>query len=166
MQTHMPRVTFETAIGRCALSWSDIGLTGFDLPVATPRTDDETNLPDAIVALIERVQQHVNGELQDFSDVVFDFTDLPLFHAAVLRATLLVKPGETRSYGDIARLMDHPLSASRAVGAALGGNRWPLLIPCHRIVSASGKMTGFSGPGGISTKLRLLKIEGAQLFDQ
>lgn len=128
-------------------------------------SDDETNVPDAMIALIDRVRKHLEGELQDFSNVVFDFTELPRFNAAVLQATLLVKPGETRSYGDIARLADHPLSASRAVGTALGGNRWPLLIPCHRIVSASGKMTGFSGPGGISTKLRLLKIERAQMFD-
>ena len=166
MQTHMPRVTFETAIGRCALSWSDAGVTSFDLPDAKPMSDDETHLPDAMGALIDRVRKHLEGELQDFSNVVFDFTLLPRFNAAVLQATLSVKPGETRSYGDIARLMNHPLSASRAVGTALGGNRWPLLIPCHRIVSASGKMTGFSGPGGITTKLRLLKIERAQLFDQ
>jgi methylated-DNA-[protein]-cysteine S-methyltransferase len=166
MQTHMPRVTFETAIGRCALTWSDAGLTGFELPDAAPMSDDETNVPVAMIALIDRVGQHLRGDLQDFSDLPFDFCNLPRFNADVLRATLLVKPGETRSYGDIARLMDHPLSASRAVGAALGGNRWPLLIPCHRIVSANGKMTGFSGPGGISTKLRQLKIERAQLFDQ
>ena len=166
MQTHMRRITFETTIGRCALSWSDTGVTGFELPEAAVMIEDATDAPEAVTTLIDRVRQHLKGELQDFSDVGFDFTNLPLFNAAVLRATLLVKPGETRSYGDIAGLMNHPLSASRAVGAALGGNRWPLLIPCHRIVSASGKMTGISGPGGISTKLRLLKIEGAQLFDQ
>jgi methylated-DNA-[protein]-cysteine S-methyltransferase len=163
MQTHTPSMTFDTVIGRCALSWNDAGIVSFDLPEAPMETVDP-NIPAEVTALIERVRRHVSGELQDFSDVRFDFTNVPTFNAAVLRATLSVKPGETRSYGDIARLIDQPPAASRAVGAALGSNRWPLLIPCHRIVSANGKMTGFSGPGGISTKLRLLKIEGAQLF--
>ena len=57
-----------------------------------------------------------------------------------------------------------PPGASRAVAAALGANPWPLLIPCHRIIGANGKMTGFSGPGGIATKIRLLTLEGTQLI--
>ena len=68
----------------------------------------------------------------------------------------------------IARVQRHiagePLTASRAVGTALGENPWPLLIPCHRIISAAGKMTGFSGPGGVATKTKLLALEGAQLL--
>jgi methylated-DNA-[protein]-cysteine S-methyltransferase len=164
MQTHMPRATFDTLIGRCAISWNDEGLAGFELPEAKARSNDEGNITGELAALIDRVRRHLNGELQDFSDLRFDFSHLPVFNAAVLRATLSVKPGQTRSYGEIARVIGHPLSASRAVGGALGDNQWPLLIPCHRIVSADGKMTGFSGPGGIATKLRLLKIEGSQLF--
>ena len=164
MQTHMPRVTFPTPIGRCAISWNDAGLTGFDLPEAAPTSEAEQSLPAEFSAVINRVQRHLAGELQDFADLRFDFDIMPPFHVAVLRATVAVKPGQTRTYGEIARNMGHPTSASRAVGSALGANRWPLLIPCHRIVSADGKMTGFSGPGGISTKLRLLRIEGAQLF--
>jgi methylated-DNA-[protein]-cysteine S-methyltransferase len=164
MQTHMRRAPFDTLIGRCAISWHDAGLTGFELPEAAVRSSDETNLPMEIASLIDRVRRHLNGELQDFSDVHFDFAEVPAFNATVLRATLSVKAGETRSYGDVAHIIGQPPAASRAVGAALGGNRWPLLIPCHRVVSADGKMTGFSGPGGIKTKLRLLTIEGAQLF--
>jgi methylated-DNA-[protein]-cysteine S-methyltransferase len=166
MQTHIPRLTFDTAIGRCALTWSDAGLQSFDLPEAPVKPTDMTDVPAWLLSLIARVQRHLAGEVHDFSDVAFDFSTLPEFDIAVLRATLSVKAGQTRTYGDIARLTGRPLSASRAVGRALGENRWPLLIPCHRIVSASGKMTGFSGPGGIATKLRLLKIEGAQLFDE
>lgn len=164
MQTHMRRVTFETTIGRCAISWHDAGLTGFELPEATVRLDDEPNFSSEVATLIDRVRRHLSGELQDFSDAPYDFAEIPTFNLAVLRATLAVKAGETRSYGEIARVIRQPPAASRAVGAALGSNRWPLLIPCHRVVSADGKMTGFSGPGGIKTKLRLLQIEGAQLF--
>ena len=53
---------------------------------------------------------------------------------------------------------------ARAVGTALGANLWPLLIPCHRIVASTGKMTGYSGPGGVATKVKLLALEGAQLL--
>ena len=164
MQTLMRRCTFETPIGRCAISWHDAGLTGFELPEAEPKANDEGDPSDAIAKLIDRVRRHLSGELQDFSDLIYDFADVPKFNAAVLRATLAVKSGETKSYGEITRAIGHPPAVSRAVGAALGANRWPLLIPCHRIVSANGKMTGFSGPGGIKTKLRLLALEGAQLF--
>lgn len=159
----MSRITFDTALGPCALSWNDTEVTGFELPSAKPRADDAAP-PPQVAAIISRVQCHLSGELQDFSDLPYDFGLVPEFEARVLRATLQVKPGETRSYGEIATALGQSSAASRAVGAALGANRWPLLIPCHRIVSATGKMTGFSGPGGIKTKLRLLAIEGAQLF--
>lgn len=164
MQTLMQRATFETPIGRCAISWHDRGLTGFDLPEAEPRETDVRSPPVEVTKVIQRVCLHLAGNVQDFSDLKYDFLLTSKFNADVLRATLGVKPGETRSYGEIARAIGQPTSASRAVGTALGQNRWPLLIPCHRIVSTSGKMTGFSGPGGIRTKLQLLAIEGAQLF--
>lgn len=166
MQTHMGRATFETPLGRCGISWRDPddALTSFDLPEATPRSDDCPSPPPSIRDIIARVQQHLAGHFQDFSDLPFAWETVASFNAAVLRATLAVKPGETRSYGEIAKAIQQPAAASRAVGAALGANRWPLLIPCHRIVAANGKMTGFSGPGGIKTKLRLLALEGAQFF--
>jgi methylated-DNA-[protein]-cysteine S-methyltransferase len=114
--------------------------------------------------IIDRIMRHLSGDVQDFSDVPYDFSRVPDFMRAVLRATLAVKPGQTASYGDLAAAIGQPLSVCRAVGSALGGNPWPLLIPCHRIVAATGKMTGFSGPGGVATKVRLLALEGAQLI--
>ena len=94
----------------------------------------------------------------------YDFSRVPPFVGEVLRATLHVKSGRTATYGEIATAIGQPLAASRAVGSALGDNPWPLLIPCHRIVAADGRMTGFSGPGGVATKARLLALEGAQLL--
>lgn len=161
----MSRTAFETVIGVCAIAWGDHGLTGFELPEAQTRAGDLSPSPE-IAAIIERVRRHVRGEFQDFSDLRYDFRLVPAFNADVLRATLLVKAGQTRSYGEIAAALGQAAAASRAVGSALGANRWPLLIPCHRIVSASGRMTGFSGPGGVKTKLRLLALEGAQLFPE
>jgi methylated-DNA-[protein]-cysteine S-methyltransferase len=160
----MPRATFPTALGTCALSWSKTGLTGFELPEAPVLRDDTAARPDLIAGLIDRVRQHLSGTLQDFSDVRYDFSRVPAFPREVYHATLAVKAGHTASYGDIAAGLGYAPGMSRAVGTALGANPWPLLVPCHRIVSAEGKMTGFSGPGGVKTKLRLLALEGAQLF--
>jgi methylated-DNA-[protein]-cysteine S-methyltransferase len=160
----MPRASFPTALGPCALSWSETGLTGFELPDAPVLDKDVASPPGAIAALIARVQQHLTGALQDFSDVRYDFGRVPEFPREVYHATLAVKAGQTSSYGDIAAALGYAPGMSRAVGTALGMNPWPLLVPCHRIVSAGGKMTGFSGPGGVKTKLRLLALEGAQLF--
>lgn len=166
MQTHMQRVTFDTPIGRCAIRWHDAGLTGFELPDARPQADDAATPPTLIAAITDRVRRHLAGEAQDFSDLAYDFSEIPPFNLAVLRATLAIKSGQLRSYGEIAAAIGEAPAASRAVGAALGANRWPLLIPCHRVVAADGRMTGFSGPGGVRTKTRLLALEGAQLLSE
>lgn len=160
----MPRVTFPTALGPCALCWHDAGLTGFELPVAAPRPTDEHRLPPAIAAVQTRVQAHLAGKVEDFADLRYDYSATPPFVRAVLQATLEVKAGQTATYGEIAQRLGQPVTASRAVGTALGANPWPILIPCHRIVAANGKMTGYSGPGGIATKVKLLALEGARLL--
>jgi len=158
---------FSTVLGVCSLRWSEAEVTGFSLPETSeiaPTIAPPTDLPDDIAALIERVRQHLRGIAQDFSDVSFAWETVTPFQQAVLRATLAIGPGHTASYGEIATAIGEPLSSSRAVAAALGANPWPLLVPCHRIVGADGKMTGFSGPGGVRTKVRLLALEGAQLL--
>ena len=166
MQTLMRRVSFATALGRCAISWHAEGLTGFELPEAPSRDTDELSPPAEIIQVIARVQKHLQGSPEDYSDLRYDFSEVAAFNRAVLEATLKVKSGDTRSYGQIAASLGQPAGASRAVGSALGANRWPLLIPCHRIVAANGKMTGFSGPGGVLAKTRLLALEGAQLLSE
>jgi methylated-DNA-[protein]-cysteine S-methyltransferase len=162
----MPHATFTTPFGTCAIAWNDAGLTRFLLPDPERSSggDTESDPPEWVADVIQRVRRHLNGDLQDFSDVRFDFARMPAFNRAVLEATLAVKSGHTSSYGEIATAIGEPLVASRAVGTALAGNPWPLLIPCHRILSAAGKMTGFSGPGGVTTKVKLLALEGAQLL--
>lgn len=163
----MPQTSFHTSLGRCAIAWNDAGLTHFRLPANAPANaigEPEAAPTPWVQAIIERVQHHLTGDLQDFSDLHYDFSHQPPFVCEVLRATLDVKAGHTATYGDIARTIGHPPAASRAVGSALGANPWPLLIPCHRIVASTGKMTGYSGPGGVATKVRLLALEGAQLL--
>lgn len=163
----MPETTFETSIGTCGLAWHEAGLTAFHLPddpaTAESATRDE-EIPVWIQSIIARVQRHLTGEWQDFSDLNYDFSTTGDFLRQVYDVTLRIKPGTTSSYGDIAQALNRPPGISRAVGTALGANPWPLLIPCHRVLASNGKMTGFSGPGGIKTKLRLLALEGAQLF--
>lgn len=162
----MPHTTFSTSLGTCAIAWTEAGITRFLLPDPERRStgNTEADPPEWIRVIIERVQRHLAGELQDFADLRYDFSRVPEFVREVLRATLSVKPGHTASYGDLAAAIGQPPGASRAIGTALGDNPWPLLIPCHRIIAATGKMTGFSGPGGVATKVKLLALEGAQLL--
>ena len=75
-------------------------------------------------------------------------------------------PGTIKSYGQIAEALGLGAAGARAVGVALATNPWPLVVPCHRVVAANGKMTGFSAPGGIRTKTRLLAIEGSELLSE
>lgn len=163
------RLLFDTPLGTCAVEWQGDRLTRFQLPdtahAGGPESPSSPPEPPAwVTALVDRVRRHLAGEYQDFSDLPYDFSLPPPFVRDVLRATLGVKAGHTATYGEIAAAIGHPPAASRAVGAALGSNPWPLLIPCHRIVAASGKLTGYSGPGGTATKSRLLVLEGAQLL--
>jgi methylated-DNA-[protein]-cysteine S-methyltransferase len=163
----MPHATFSTPLGLCAIAWNELGLTHFLLPDPERRAGHaEAEPPSWVSEIIERIKRHLAGDVQDFSDVPYDFSRVPDFMRAVLRATLSVKPGHTATYGELATAIGQPPAVSRAVGSALGGNPWPLLIPCHRIIAATGKMTGFSGPGGVATKVRLLALEGAQLISE
>ncbi len=166
MQTHMQRHRFPTAFGDCAVAWDDRGLLGFTLPGgALPDSTGETP-PPWLTVLAARVQQHLGGELQTFADEPYAFATVTDFERQVYVGALAIPPGATRSYGDLAAALGLPAGSARAVAAALGANPWPLLVPCHRIVGADGRMTGFSGPGGIRTKTRLLALEGALLLSE
>ena len=165
----MPAVAFPTAFGTCALAWGDIGLTSFHLPGSRETLSDpgpSTAAPAWIPPLITRVQHHLTGQLQTFADAPYAFDTVTAFERRVYELTLAIPNGETRSYGELAGALSLPPGGSRAVAAALGANPWPLLVPCHRVVGADGRMTGFSGPGGIRTKTRLLALEGAQLLSE
>ena len=100
------------------------------------------------------------------SGTVLDWSRVSDFQRAVYLQAQDIKPGYKKSYGEIAKLMALGHDAARAVGVALATNPWPLLVPCHRVVSAGDKMTGFSAPGGVRTKTRLLTLEGAELLSE
>jgi methylated-DNA-[protein]-cysteine S-methyltransferase len=111
----------------------------------------------------------LRGEPSDLSDVTIDVDKVPEFNRKVYDIARSIPPGATLTYGEIAERLGDKLLA-RDVGQALGQNPIPLIVPCHRVLAAGGKTGGFSAPGGVVSKLRLLTIEGAQpngptLFD-
>lgn len=174
----MAHTLFPTEIGTCALAWNDAGLTGFQLPegkvevterklAARAHSDSgDTPRPPWVRRLVEKVQRHLEGKLQDFAEVPLDWSIVSEFQQAIYRQTLAIKPGDRKTYGELARLVGLDAKSARAVGVAMATNPWPLIVPCHRVVAASGKMTGYSAPGGIRTKTRLLVIEGAELLSE
>jgi methylated-DNA-[protein]-cysteine S-methyltransferase len=85
-----------------------------------------------------------------------------LFRRAIYSAARKLGFGETTTYGGLADSAGHP-GMARETGEALGRNPVPLIVPCHRILAAGGKIGGFSAPGGSSTKERLLALEGVQI---
>ncbi len=172
---------FDTAIGACGIVWSARGLRGVQLPEAnevatrvrvTKRFPAavEAPPPDSIQSVIDGIVALLAGEPRDLRDVVIDDDGTPDFNKRVYAIARAIPPGQTLTYGEIAERLGDKLLA-RAVGTALGENPCPIVMPCHRVLAASGRTGGFSAPGGVDTKLKLLTIEGAQpggptLFDR
>lgn len=162
---------FETAIGWAGLAWGENGLVGCHLPDADPEVARRSFLrkrPDAveapptpqIEAAIAGIRALLSGERPDLLDIPIDLGRVPEFNARVYEIARAIPPGETLTYGEIAARLGDRLLA-RDVGAALGQNPWPIVVPCHRVTAAGGKLGGFSARGGVSTKVKLLEIEGA-----
>jgi methylated-DNA-[protein]-cysteine S-methyltransferase len=162
------RVAFETALGTCGVRWSELGITGVLLPPArepAPTDPQPGDVPERVGEAIAGIAALLGGERRDLRSVVLDERALDVFQRRVYAITREIGPGETASYGEIARVLGEPHEA-RAVGAALGRNPFPVIVPCHRVLAASGALHGFSAPGGLRTKRRMLEIEGAPGFTQ
>lgn len=164
---------FETAIGPCAIAWGERGIVGVQLPEADEaasrarmlrRLPDarESTPPAAIAQVIDRIVALLRGEAIDLSAVPVDLDRVPPFNRRVYEVARAIPPGQTLTYGDIAGRIGEGPEAARAVGQALGENPFPIVIPCHRVLGAGGKVGGFSANGGVTTKLKLLNIERAQ----
>ncbi len=108
-----------------------------------------------------QIRRFFSGEPTHFR-VKLDLNGRSEFHQHVLRACAMIPYGETLTYGQLAELARRP-GAARAVGTAMAGNPIPLIIPCHRVVAAGGRLGGYSSPGGTKTKERLLQLEPATL---
>jgi methylated-DNA-[protein]-cysteine S-methyltransferase len=124
-------------------------------------------VPAAIREAIAGIQHVLAGQSVDLGFVVLDDRDVDPFHRQVYAATRAVPAGSTVSYGEIARAIGRTdPEGPRDVGAALARNPTPIIVPCHRVVGANGKLTGFWAPGGLATKRRMLEIEGAPGYGQ
>jgi methylated-DNA-[protein]-cysteine S-methyltransferase len=163
---------FDTAIGRCGIAWSERGLTAVALPGAsdarlrgwllkrTPgAAEDPAVLPPFAVRARDGIVALLAGADDDLADLPLDTEGLAPFHARVYEAARRIRPGETTTYGALADALGADRGAARAVGQALGANPWPIVVPCHRITAAGGRTGGFSAPGGVATKLRILDVE-------
>jgi methylated-DNA-[protein]-cysteine S-methyltransferase len=164
-------VAFDTALGVCAVRWTGQGIAGVRLPSARteglPRLEDGVPVPDDVRAAIDGIAAVLAGGRRDLRSVVLDEAGIEPFRHAVYAATRMIPIGTTATYGQIARQIGRvDPEAARDVGAALARNPFPIVVPCHRVVGANGKLTGFSAPGGLDTKRRLLELEGAPGFGQ
>ena len=161
---------FETRIGVCGLAWRERGLVG----VLLPETDGaaaldrlrlrypdlaEAEPPATVRSAADRIVALMAGEHVDLSDVDLDLDLVSPFTAQVYAIARAIPPGEILTYGEIAQKLGDRLLA-REVGQCMGRNPWPIVVPCHRVLGAGGKMVGFSAPGGVTTKERMLAIEG------
>jgi methylated-DNA-[protein]-cysteine S-methyltransferase len=164
---------FDTALGPCAVVWSDVGLRHVMLPETSEarlraRIARELGLtepvspPAPVRAAIELVRRHLGGTPQDLGGIAVDLAGLGPFACRVYRALRRVEAGHTVSYAELARRAGSP-RAARAVGQAMAHNPLALVVPCHRVLAANAQPGGFSAAGGATTKARLLAIEGIEL---
>jgi methylated-DNA-[protein]-cysteine S-methyltransferase len=161
---------FDTALGRCGVSWSETGITDVLLPEEGQprRRDDVASLgepPEFVHTAVDGMVAVLDGARRDLREVQLDQRGVDRFRRKVYAAARAIDPGASASYGEIARSIGEP-GAARAVGVALGRNPYPIIVPCHRVIGADGALTGFSAPGGITTKRRMLEIENAPGFCQ
>jgi len=162
---------FDTAIGRCGIAWGERGIVGVQLPEAREFETRARMLqrfpgareappPAEVQRAIDGIVELFQGKPNDLSDVVLDLDGVPEFHRGVYDIARTIPPGKTMTYGDIAKRLGG-VELSRDVGQALGRNPCPVVVPCHRVLAAGGKPGGFSANGGVTTKLKMLAIEGA-----
>lgn len=166
---------FDSALGCCAIAWTDAGVAGVQLPegnaAQTRRrverrfgTDAESEPPAHVQRAIDAIVALLAGEAIDLSFVALDDEHLDAFDRRVYDAARRIPRGRTATYGALAAELGDPALA-RAVGQALGRNPFAIVVPCHRVLAAGGAIGGFSAAGGAVTKQRLLLIEGARAGD-
>lgn len=165
--------TFATALGECALAWAPGGIVGIWLPGGRPDRlvpairrrlpGAEPGPPDAErQGVVDSIRRLLDGERVDLRHVRLDSTAIEPFNRRVYAVARDIPPGRVLTYATVATRVGAEASA-RDVGRALGENPFPIVVPCHRVVAANGRLGGFSAPGGAATKRKLLAIEAARL---
>jgi methylated-DNA-[protein]-cysteine S-methyltransferase len=166
---------FETSIGSCAIAWNARAIVGVQLPEGSAqatRARLRRRLPEAVEAVpaaharqaIDGIVALLAGTPVDLGDIALDETAVGPFERRVYAIARTIPAGSTLTYGEIAARIDDP-GAARAVGRALGSNPFAIIVPCHRVLAAGGRIGGFSAGGGAATKRRILAIERARVGD-
>ncbi|HZV92074.1 MAG TPA: methylated-DNA--[protein]-cysteine S-methyltransferase, partial [Caldimonas sp.] len=164
---------FPTCLGDCAVAWNDIGLIGIWLPdesaarlrVRVARRCAgivEAAPPPAVSQAIAAMTRLVADGRADLRDIRIDDSMLDAFDRRVCAAAREILPGRVLTYGQLAQRLGGAATARR-VGESMARNRFPMVVPCHRVVASGGGLGGFSAPGGHVTKRRLLVVERARL---
>ncbi len=165
---------FDTAGGFCGIAWNDAGITRFQLPTGSELSTENLLLrrisdarksppPAEIAETIGLVKRYFAGERIDFSNIRLDLEGQDEVFRTIYAAARRIGWGHTTTYGTIARELGLGPEAARDVGQAMAKNPVALIIPCHRVLAAGGKIGGFSAPGGSTSKQRMLELEGVRL---
>lgn len=163
---------FETAAGFVALGWTRDGVSVLRLPDSSADAAERAllrRLPDAqrggpppeIQAVVFDIARYFSGEQVDFTATSVDMGAQEPFFERVYAFVRGLGWGETATYGEVAKALGAGPESARAVGQAMARNPVPLIVPCHRVTGAGGKIGGFSAPGGSMSKARMLEMEGA-----
>ena len=171
----------KTPLGEVWVAYSERGLVaveyGVSRPTFTATVRKQTHrkveyrsaigvrsiVASQISSATRQIKEYLGGQRRAF-DLLIDWSVLRSnFQRSALQAVFAIPYGETRTYSEVAAKIGHP-NAPRAVGRANATNPMPLVIPCHRLIGADGKLHGYGGKGGIKTKAWLLKLEGANVL--
>lgn len=157
----------DTALGPMAIGWTDAGISRLLLPGDTPQEmrgrlemADGVEDPGGRPEIAARILAYAEGSNDNFIDVELDLSRVPEVNRRIYQHIRGLAWGETTTYGAIARWLGD-VALSRAVGAAMGANPIPLIVPCHRVLAADGRTGGFSSPGGVRAKMEMLALEKA-----
>lgn len=165
---------FETAAGFVALGWNDRGVSALRLPDASAHDAERAllrRLPAAVrthptppvQAVVDAVVRYFAGEPIEFAAIPVDMGVQEPFFERVYALVRGLGWGETTTYGEIAKTLGAGPEFARDVGQAMASNPVPLIVPCHRVTGAGGKIGGFSAPGGSMSKARMLELEGVPI---
>jgi methylated-DNA-[protein]-cysteine S-methyltransferase len=173
-QTTHRYLVFETASGFCGIAWNSVGITCLRLPTKSAEAAErallrralgaEPGAPTPTVAeAVAAVERYFEGEETDFAGFKLDLGEQEAFLRQVYAAARRVRWGHTTTYGALTKEVGAGPEAARDVGQAMATNPVPLIIPCHRVLAAGGKIGGFSAPGGSAAKIRMLELEGVHV---
>lgn len=166
----MQTLRIETDWGAISITFSDEGLTSLNLPGEASLTIADNN-PHLIASYrgncdnaVSLLRDYFSGSLVDLSNIKVDLSVRTPFFRDICRVAQSIPYGELRTYGELAEMIGRK-GAARAVGRVMAANPLPIIIPCHRVVSSDGSLTGYSASGGLETKKKLLIMEGL-FFDK